>query len=169
MNGFIRTIFFASALAPVALVAALVQLNSVGGTRDVICWIVASCLGCLLPLLIAHLAAQSAEKLPFSAKKIESQEWLLVSMIAGYFLPLVVKIDDLWSFVPIILLAAAILATLDAIPCHPVLHVWRYRFYKVEGNNGIVYTVISKRRLLTAADIKTVRQLSAQLLLVEEK
>ena len=40
MNGLIRTIFFVSALAPAALVAALVQLHSVGGTRDVICWIV---------------------------------------------------------------------------------------------------------------------------------
>ena len=168
MNGVIRTIFFVSALAPAALVAALVQLHSVGGTRDVICWIVASCLGCLLPMLIAHLAARSAEKTPFTAKKVESQDWLLVTVVAGYFLPLVVKIDDLWTFVPIILLAAAILATLDAVPCHPVLHLLRYRFYKVEGSNGIVYTLISQRRLLTAADIKSAKQLSAQLLLVEE-
>lgn len=168
MNSVVRILLFVSALAPAALVAALAQARSIGTTRDVVSWIVASCLACLLPLLLVQLAARSAERLPFAAKKVESQDWLLVGVVVSYFLPLALKITDLWTFVPIVLLAAVLLATLDAIPCHPVLHVFRYRFYKVEGSNGIVYTMISRRPLLTASDIRVVKQLTPQLLLLAE-
>lgn len=83
----------------------------------------------------------------------------------SYFIPLITKLDDLQMLAWVSVVAAVLLATLEAIPCHPMLHVLRYRFYKVEGDNGMVYTLISRRRLLSAADIKSVRQLSPQLLL----
>jgi len=83
----------------------------------------------------------------------------------SYFIPLISNLEDLQVLALIIVVAAVLLATLDAIPCHPMLHVLRYRFYKVEGANGMVYTLISRRKLLSAADIKSVRQLSSQLLL----
>lgn len=165
MNGVIRTIFFLSAFAPAVLVSAVLQFWEIGGTFDVLVWIAASSLACLLPLLVVKAASRMSEQLPFSAKKVESQDWLLVVFVVTYFLPLITKVQDLQVFVWIFVLAAVVLATLDTIPCHPVLHVMRYRFYKVEGANGVVYTLIARRRLLSAADIKMVRQLSPQLLM----
>lgn len=165
MNGVIRTLFFMSAFAPAVLVSAVLQFIDVGGKREIYGWLVASLLACLFPLLIVKLAYQKAEQIPFAAKKVESQDWLLVVFVVSYFIPLVTKVQDLQIFVPIFAIGAVLLATLEAIPCHPVLHFMRYRFYKVEGVNGTVYTFISRRRILTASDIKTVKQLSPQLIM----
>lgn len=165
MNTVIRSLFFVSAFAPAVFVSALLQLVEVGGTVAVFSWISASTLACLLPLLILMAASRQSEQLRFVAKKVDSQDWLVVVFVVTYFVPLVTKIQDLHVFVPIFLVASVILATLDAIPCHPVLHLFRFRFYKVEAANGMVYTLITRRRILSASDLQTVQQLSPQLLL----
>lgn len=165
MNGIVRTILFLSAFAPAVLVSAVIHVTDVGDASEAIGWIAASVLACVLPLLITIAAAQQSEIIPFTAKKVESQDWLLVGFTISYFVPLIVKVDHLHMFLPIAILAAILLATLDAIPCHPVMHLFRYRFYKVEGANGTVYTLISRRRILAASNIKSVQQLSALLLL----
>ncbi len=165
MNTVIRTLFFVSAFAPAILVSAILQFADVGGTIHVLSWFSASILACLLPLLIVMAASKQEAVLPFSAKKVDSQDWLLVVFVVSYFIPLVTKVQDLQVFVPIFLVASIILASLDAIPCHPVLHLFRFRFYKVEALNGMVYTLITRRRILSASDIRSVKQLSPQLLL----
>lgn len=165
MNTFLRTLLFVSSLAPAVLVSALAQVWTAGSSFEVYCWIAASALACLLPLLVMVEAARRTAQISFSAKKIESQDWLLVVFIASYFVPLVTKVTSLQTLAFIFLIAAVLAATLDAIPAHPVLHLFRYRFYKVEGANGTVYIMITRRRLLTPSDIKNVRQLSPQLLL----
>lgn len=91
----------------------------------------------------------------------------MVVFVVSYFIPLVTKLEDLQILALISVVAAVILATVEAIPYHPILHVFSYGFYKVEGANGMVYILISRRRLLSAVDIKSVRQLSPQLLLLE--
>lgn len=165
MNTVIRTFFFLSAFAPAVFVSAVLQFVEIGSKTEVLSWMTASLIACLLPLLVLRAASQRSEQLPFVAKKVESQDWLLVVFVVSYFIPLVAKIQDLQIFAPVFVVAAVLLATLDAIPCHPLLHAFRYRFYKVEGANGVVYTLIARRRLLTAADIKKVKQLSPQLLM----
>lgn len=165
MNGVIRTIFFLSAFAPAALVSALLHLWDVGETTEVVGWIIASSIACVIPFLLLNAATQLSAQLPFSAKKVESQDWLLIVFVVSYFIPLVTKIQDRQVFILIFGAAAIVLSTMDALPCHPVMHLFRYRFYKVEGANGMIYTLITRRRLLTAADIKHVRQLSPILLM----
>ncbi|MFA9275626.1 MAG: hypothetical protein ACEQSE_12215 [Candidatus Aquirickettsiella gammari] len=165
MNSFLRTLLFASSLAPAILIGAAAQIWNVGTNFEVYCWIAASALTCLLPLLVAVEASKRTAQTPFVAKKIESQDWLLVVFVVSYFVPLVTKISNLQTLGLIFLVAAVLAATLEAIPVHPVLHLFRYRFYKVEGDNGVVYVMITKRKLLSAKDIKTVQQLSPQLLM----
>jgi hypothetical protein len=165
MNAVIRTLFFLSAFAPAVVVAAVAQVYKNGGSAEAYGWIGAGGLACVFPFLVIRAAITQAQHLVFTAKKVESQDWLLVAFVVSYFIPLVTSLEDLGVLVLLAGVAAVLLATLDAIPCHPLLHVFRYRFYKVEGANGMVYTLISRRRLLSAADIKSVRQLSSQLLL----
>lgn len=167
MNTIIRTLLFLSAFAPAVVVSAVAQFSKQGGSAEIYGWIAAGALACIFPFLVIRAAAVQTERLAFKAKKIDSQDWLLVAFVVSYFIPLITKLDDLQMLAWISVVAAALLATLEAIPCHPMLHVLRYRFYKVEGDNGMVYTLISQRRLLSAADIKSVRQLSPQLLLEE--
>ncbi|WP_426337004.1 hypothetical protein ACN9MY_06255 [Pseudoduganella sp. R-31] len=165
MNGLLRTLFFVSAIAPAVLISALLQLWNLGPNMTIAGWIAASTFACLFPLLVMIAAAQRVAVMPFSAKKVEPQDWMLVVFVVSYFLPLVINVKDLHIFVGVVLVAAVILATLDAIPSHPVLHVFRYRFYKAEGTNGVVYTLITRRRLLTASDVKSVKQLTPNLVL----
>ena len=165
MNNIIRTLFFLSALAPAVLLSAAAQFYKHGGSSEIYGWIAAGALACLFPFLVVRAAEKQTAVLVFNAKKIDSQDWLLVVFVVSYFLPLITKLEELQVLALICGVAAVLLATLEAIPCHPMLHVFRYRFYKVEGANGMVYTLISRRRLLSAADIKSVRQLSPQLLL----
>lgn len=165
MNAIIRTLFFLSAIAPAMVLSAAALLYKQGGSTELYGWIAAGSFACIFPFLVIRAAAAQTELLAFGAKKIESQDWVLVVFVVSYFVPLITRLEDLQMLALISVVAAVILATLEAIPCHPMLHVLRYRFYKVEGANGMVYTLISRRRLLTAADIKSVRQLSSQLLL----
>ena len=165
MNAIIRTLFFLSAIAPAILLSAAAQLYKQGGSTETYGWTAAGAMACVFPFLVIRAAAAQSEVLAFSAKKIDSQDWLLVVFVVSYFIPLITKLEDLQMLALISVVAAVLLATLEAIPCHPMLHVLRYKFYKVEGANGMVYTLISRRRLLSAADIKSVRQLSPQLLL----
>ena len=165
MNAIIRTLFFLSAIAPAVVVSAAVHLYKKGGSNDTYGWVAAGALACVFPFLVIRAAVTQTASLDFSAKKIDSQDWLLVVFVVSYFIPLITKLEDLQMLALISIIAAVLLATLEAIPCHPILHVFRYRFYKVEGVNGMVYTLISRRSLLSAADIKSVRQLSPLLLL----
>lgn len=165
MNAIIRTLFFLSAIAPAVVVSAAAQIYKHGGSAQAYGWIAAGALACVFPFLVIRAASSQAQVLAFSAKKIDSQDWLFVAIVVSYFIPLISNLEDLQVLALIVVVAAVLLATLDAIPCHPMLHVLRYRFYKVEGANGMVYTLISRRKLLSAADIKSVRQLSSQLLL----
>lgn len=165
MNAVIRTLFFLSAIAPAIVLSAAAQIYKHGGSTQAYGWIASGALACMFPFLVIRAAAVQIEVITFSAKKVESQDWLLVVFVVSYFIPLISSLQDLEVLALIVGIGAVLLATLDAIPCHPVLHVFRYRFYKVEGANGMIYTLISRRKLLSAADIKSVRQLSAQLLL----
>lgn len=165
MNVIVRTLFFLSAIAPAVVVSAAAQIYKHGGSNQAYGWIAAGALACVFPFLVIRAATSQAEVLVFSAKKIDSQDWLFIAIVVSYFIPLISNLEDLRVLTLLVVVAAVLLATLDAIPCHPMLHVLRYRFYKVEGANGMVYTLIARRKLLSAADIKSVRQLSTQLLL----
>lgn len=165
MNKFIRTTFFVSALAPAILVSALVKIQQIKPTTELICWLAASLIASVLPFLIINAASKLTESIPFKAKKIESQDWLLITFFATYFIPIILKPGDFDFYIKIIIIASILLTTIEALPCHPLLHFFKYRFYKVEGENGIVYTLISKGKIYKASDLKNVQQLSTQLLL----
>lgn len=165
MNRTIRTAFFVSAFAPAVLIGVGIQVFEFGVQSALLYWLVAGLLGCILPFLVVAAIARKSELLPFDAKKVESQDWLLVVFVVTYFLPLITRISDLSIFAVILIASAVLLASIEAIPCHPLLHIFNYHFYKVEGANGMVYTMISRRKILSAGDIKMVRQISTQMLM----
>lgn len=166
MNTVIRTLFLLSAFAPAVVLTAAAQVYKNGSSAQAWGWIGAGALACVFPLLVMAAARRQLQVLHFSAKKVESQDWVLVTILISYFLPFITNMSDLSVLAMLLVVAAVILATMEAIPGHPVLHAFRYRFYKVEGANGMIYILISRRKLLSAADIKSVRQLSPQLLMM---
>ena len=165
MNFILRTAFFLSAFAPALVVSVAANTYTYGFQDQLLPILAVGALGCVLPFLILVALGQRGAELAFQAKKVESQDWMLVAFVVSYFIPLVANLKDYSTFVLIMIAAALLLATIEALPCHPLLHLFRYRFYKVEATNGIVYTVITRRRILSAADLKAVREISATMLL----
>jgi hypothetical protein len=51
------------------------------------------------------------------------------------------------------------------IPSHPILYLIKFRFYKVESIDGMVYTLITKRIIRSPIDINQVSKLSSTMLM----
>jgi hypothetical protein len=165
MNSVLRTAFFTSAFAPALLISVGAQIYDTGFAAQHWLWLLAGLLGCVFPFLVVAAVSEKNELLPFEAKKIESQDWLLIVFVVSYFLPIVNKVNDQGVFVLVLVGAAVLLACVEAIPCHPLLHALKYRFYKVEGANGMIYTMISRRKILSASDVRFIRQISTNMLM----
>lgn len=125
MNALIRTLFFLSAIAPAVLISAAAQLCKQGGSTEIYGWVAAGSVACVFPFLVIRAAATQVQLIAFNAKKVDSQDWLLIVMVVSYFIPLITKLEDLQMLALIAAIAAVLLATLEAIPCHPMLHVLR--------------------------------------------
>jgi uncharacterized protein involved in response to NO len=154
MRNWLRTLLFISAFAPALLTLSWVRYSTYGYRTDVLQLLVVGILGTILPLLIVTLARQTGESLSIQAKKIESNDVMLIAFIASYMLPLITKSSEL-SFDEIIGILAVIgfiLWLINSLPCHPLLRIFKYRSYKVEAATGMVYTLITRR------DIKDPRQ-----------
>lgn len=164
MNTVLRALLFLSAFAPAAIVAGAVNWYANGSDLRHAVMIAVGAIGCLLPFLIILAISQRAEKLRFQAKKVESQDWLFVVFIGTYFVPIFLKTTDYDVFLVVLAAGALLMAAVQLIPSHPVLQAFRYRFYKVEGSNGMVYTLIARRQILKASDISEVRQISSDML-----
>jgi len=46
------------------------------------------------------------------------------------------------------------------IPSHPMLYLVKFRFYKVESSEGMVYMLITRRTIRSPKDIKQITKIS---------
>lgn len=118
--------------------------------------------GTAIPILIMMSAIKSSESIAFSAKKVESNDFMLFAFVISYFIPIINLGVNMG-------LTQSILATLffvllfwyiHNIPAHPILRLLKYRFYKVESSSGMVYTLISKNEIMDPKNIKQVKKIS---------
>lgn len=161
----IRVALFASALAPAMVILSIKHLFQPDPPSEAVYWLVGGALALILPLLIIRALLQRAEVLPVAVKKVESLEWPMFVAAVGYMIPLVGMTFDQLTL--ILVLAIAALAALDSIPFHPVLHLFRFRFYKAELAGGVVYWLITRRRVLDASSITKVREVAPGLIMEE--
>lgn len=167
MKKSIKSAFFLTAFAPAVVVLALKKIYALGPNVEILSWLIAGGIACILPILIAKAITRKSERMPISIKKIESLEWPLLLFIAAYLAPLTTNMESFQVLAVGMVVAAVILSAVDAIPLHPVLHACNYRFYKAEGSNGVVYTLITRRPIRTAEDIKLIRVISPSLIMEE--
>lgn len=167
MRNSLKTVLFISALSPALVTMALVRMLSSGADVVACQLLIAGSLGTSLAFLIAALVNRVGEKLPFDAKKVESNDMLLLGFVGGYLVPVAAKALDL-SFGVLVSLLVTIALSLwyvSSIPAHPVLRVFGYRFYKVESANGVVYTLLARRDIHDSKSIKFVKKISESMLM----
>ena len=167
MNSVLRTLLFLSAYAPILFSLAYVKYSAEGWTTGITQLVVIGILGTALPYLIVEWLAKNGELLSFKAKKIEDAGFMLFGFVFGYVSPLILKSlgYDFESALWAVSFLGIVFWLIPNIPAHPILRLIKIRFYKVEAENGMVYTVISRDELRSVSDLKHVHIISSAMLL----
>lgn len=167
MNSAVRTLLFLSAFSPVLLSLAAVRFQISGWATDVFQLGFIGAIGSVLPYLIVKGLALKGEVIPLSAKKIEPNDFMLAVFVFSYISPFVVRASgfDFDGVVYAVVAVGAVLWLVQSIPAHPVLRLFKIRFYKVEADSGMVYTLISREELRSIGQLKRVHVISSTMLL----
>lgn len=168
MRNWLKTLLFVSSFSPTLLVLAGVRYFSTGTLDSLVIQLsIISLIGMLLPFLILALVKKEAEKVKFTAKKAESADYYLLVFLGSYASPVVMKvaeIDFLMAGITVVLIFI-VAWFVSNIPSHPILYLFKFKFYKVESSDGMVYTLITKRIIRSPSDITQVMKLSNAMLM----
>lgn len=167
MRNWLKTVLFVSSFSPTLLALAAVRYYSSGIDLLFCQLIIISLIGIFLPFLILAWIRNETESINFKAKKVESADYFLLVFIASYTAPVIMKMAEIdfavtSLIVGIIFIVAWIISN---IPSHPILYLAKYKFYKIESENGMVYTLISRRQIRNPQSIKYVKQISSGMLM----
>lgn len=167
MRNSLKTVFFLSAFAPSLLAWAIVKFNTEGYSITVFQLTFIGIIGSILPVGILHLVKTQGEQFNIKAKKIESNDIVVFGFVASYFLPFIAKANEISDslLIIIILLLMFFMWIVNNIPAHPLLRVIKFHFYKLESDDGVVYTLITRRELLSPSEVKHVKKISSSILL----
>jgi hypothetical protein len=127
---------------------------------------IAGLIGTLFSLYIVDAFRWNAERFDISVKKLEPNDALMLSVVVSYFVPFFGKISDisLHYIIFIVVCGWAVFSYSSAILPSPTLRLWGYRFYKVETSNGVVFTLVSRRQIMSPGDVKSVKRISDYML-----
>lgn len=167
MRNWLKTTLFVSAFSPTLLVLAAVRYFSNG--IDIVLYqlVAVGLIGVALPFLILCWVSNETETLRFTAKKIESADYFLLVFIASYATPVAMKIAKVDFGLMLLLVGVVFIIAwlISNIPSHPVLYLAKFRFYKVESDSGVVYTLITRREIRNPKSITSVKQISNSMLM----
>jgi len=167
MRNWLKTLLFLSAFSPVLFTLAYVRYDLYGLQTEVIQLIVIGFLGTTIPILIILLVSKSSELILFEAKKVESNDFMFLGFVGSYLIPIIARASDLDMTKTIIITSTIILILwyISSIPSHPLLNLIKFKFYKIESSNGVVYTLISRREIRDPKHIKHVKRISNSMLM----
>jgi hypothetical protein len=167
MRNWLKTALFVSAFSPSLMSIAGSRLISEGFNWPAVYYGFAGFFGILCTFYIIDALKWYGEEFPFTAKKIESNDAIMLAFVGTYFIPFAAKAADITPKLTLLLLglAAVVLWFSSSIPTSPLLRMFGFRFYKIESAHGVVYTIITTREILDPSKVKSVKQISSSMLL----
>lgn len=167
MRNWLRTVLFVSAFSPALITMAYVRYDIHGWRTDVLQLGVIGLIGSIIPFSIIRLVKTHGESFKIQAKKVESSDFMLLAFIGSYLLPLILKGADVSvnSIAVILTIFGIVLWLTSSLPAHPLLRIMKFRFYKFEASNGMVYTLISNREIRDPREIGSVKKISQNMLM----
>ena len=170
MRNYLKTLLFLSAFSPALITLSYVRYDAHGLRTETTILATLGIIGFLSSTVIIKFLNKKCESFRVIVKKVESNDFMLVVFVASYLTPLVVKCADIsFNKIMAILSIIALLFWLtNSLPAHPLLRLFRFRFYKVELFNGMVYTLISKREIRDPSQITLVKKVSETMLVENE-
>lgn len=166
MRNWLKTALFISAFSPSFFSIAAARIWDRGPTWDALWYALPGFAGILMIRYIIDALQSYSESFPITLKKVEANDALMLGMVVSYFLPILGKAIDITVGTILALLAVVgtVLWVMSSIPANPLMRLLGYRFYKAEAENGVVYTLITRRELLDPKHVKTVKRLSGSML-----
>lgn len=167
MRHWLRVLLYASAFAPILISTAIVKAMDGGISTETISLATVGFFATVLGPLILTWVGQELESFAVRFKKVESNDHLIFAFLLSYIAPFASKmaslsIDYIFVACGVILVALWMSSTL---PVHPLLRLRLYHFYKAEAEGGVVYGLISKRKLHSVGETTSVKLLSHNMLL----
>src|SRR4051812_44481327 len=96
MRNWLKTLLFLSVFSPaLASIAAARYWGTHEFTSDIAYYALAGIAGCCLTLLILQAILKYGEEFTFNAKKIESNDALMIGIIITYFVPFMGKASEI--------------------------------------------------------------------------
>ena len=167
MRNWLKTVLFLSAFSPALISVAVARYWEKGFSWEVIYYALAGLAGAAVSLAVIALIRRYGEVINFTAKKIESNDMLMLGVFVSYTIPFLTKSSDIT--VGIVIAVFCVLAVFQwltsSLPPHPLLRILRYRFYKVESDGGVVYTLLTHRELRSPKSVKRVLRISSSMLM----
>ena len=170
MRNTIKTLFFLSAFSPVLISLMIVRWVDKGFDNYCSILLVSFLFGAVLFVAIYKSIEMKSETINFIVKKVESQDYMIIPFLFAYFMPVIIRsigIDFNILFMCVFTLSV-LLWFISSIPAHPLMFLFKYRFYKIESNNSMVYILISKRIIRYPESVKKVKVISNSMLLEVE-
>ncbi|WP_439373844.1 hypothetical protein [Bradyrhizobium sp. DASA03120] len=167
MRNTLKTVLFVAAFSPALISVGVARLFAGVSFWDAVYYIFAGFIGCLLVVYILSALKWKGEEFPFSAKKIESNDVLLLGVVVTYIFPFLARATEI-TISAMVLIAAVVWIIFwltDATIPSPLMRLIGYRFYKAEAANGMVYTLISRREIFDPQQVKAVKRISGSMLL----
>lgn len=166
MRNWLKTTLFVSVFSPALISLAIVKYMSEGFVRDVAYYAAGGILGTALTIAIISVIKRKSETIAFTAKKIKSNDAVMLTVVSTYFIPFLARASDITLGVAAVLIAAAagVMWFTSSLPPHPVLRLLSFRFYEVESATGVVYTLVSQRDLLDPKHVRRVKRISSSML-----
>ncbi|MHC2399067.1 hypothetical protein ACVMGC_003611 [Bradyrhizobium barranii subsp. barranii] len=167
MRNTLKTVLFVAAFSPALISVGVARLFAGGSFWDAIYYVFAGFIGSLLVVYILTVLKWRGEEFPFTARKIESNDVLLLGVVVTYIFPFLARASDIT--VGAMLLIGGVVWVIfwltDATIPSPLRRLFGYRFYNAESTNGMVYTLITRREIFDPREVKAVKQISGSMLL----
>lgn len=169
MRNSLKTILFLSSFSPTLLALASVRYYTAGVDLVFCQLVIIFILGVFVFTLIFKAIKTQGEVITLKVKKVESTDYFLFVFIAAYTAPIIMRMVEVkFEIISLILaLMLVVLWVMPYIPSHPLMYMFKYRFYKIELDNGVVYTLISKKNIRDPKNITSVRLISDSMLMEE--
>ena len=168
MRNWVKTWLFVSAFSPALVSVGLAHVWAIHRLDwQAVYYAFSGLLGGLSSIYIIAALRWHGEIFPFVAKKVESNDALMLGVVVSYFIPFLAKANEInpLAVLGLVLAAAVVFWISGAIAPSPTLRILGYRFYKVESDNGIVFTLITQRDIIDPKQIRQVNRLTSSMLL----
>lgn len=167
VRNWVKTALFVSVFSPAVLSLALAKfLENSRLSIDILSLTALGLLGLASLKILLHFFEAESETFTISVKEIERNDALMLSIVSTYVIPFFTASRvDVAVILGLIILGAVVLWMMSAIPPHPMLRIFGYRFYKIKSASGVVYTLISRRDIPDPGEVKSVKRISGAMLM----